>query len=104
MVSPGSATRCECGLVFGTQAMDQVAAAKRRQRFFDLRQQASGMFIGLFVGGVIGPVLIAVDSEKGLYRGLFLIVISLFLIAFGAAAWFRLPKDQRTWKSLRAPR
>lgn len=89
--------------MFETGEVERATAAARHRRFFDLRQQASAMFIGLFVGGVIGPVLIAVDHDKGLYRGLFLIVISLVMIAVGAAAWFRLPKDQRTWKAPRPP-
>jgi hypothetical protein len=103
MVSPGSATTCECGLVFGSTAMDRATAAKRRQRFFDLRQQAAGMFIGLFVGGVLGPLLIVSDREHA-HRGLILVAFAAVMFVWGAIAWFQLPKDQRTWKALRSPR
>ena len=89
--------------MFGSQAMDHVVAAKRNQRFFDLRQQAAGMFIGVFVGGVLGPLLIISDRDHA-HRGLILIAFAALMFGWGAIAWFRLPKDQRTWKALRSPR
>lgn len=90
--------------MFGSGAMEQATVAVRNRRYFDQRQQAAGMFIGLFVGGVIAPLLIVFDTQKGLYRGLFLISISVVIFLFGLAAWLKLPKDQRTWKSMRSPR
>lgn len=83
--------------------MDRAAAARRNEKLFALRQQAAGMVIGLFVGGVLGPILYVTDPDRG-YRGLILIVFAALMTGWGAIAWFRLPKDQRTWKALRSPR
>ena len=89
--------------MFETGETDAPSAAARNRRYFDQRQQAAMMFVALFVGGVIGPLLIAFDTDRP-WRGIFLCSAAVVMFLFGLAAWMKLPRDQRTWKSLRSPR
>lgn len=103
VISPGSAERCECGLAFDSPHAARVVTRERAQREFDLRQHAAGALIGLFVAGVIGPALLAMDHDRP-YRGIFMIGLGALVFLVSLPAWFKLPKDQRTWKALRSPR
>lgn len=101
VISRGSSPQCDCGFVFATGA--RVVTRARAAREFDLRQQAGAGFIGLFVGGVIGPALLVVDSNRP-YRGVFMIVIGLLMIAASLPAWLELPRSQRSLKALASRR
>jgi MFS family permease len=82
---------------------ERVVTRSRAEREFSLRQQVAGVAVGLFVGGLIGPALLVMDHDRP-YRGIFMIAIGVLAIAISIPAWFKLPKDQRTWKALRSHR
>ncbi len=49
--------------------------------------------IGLFVGGLIGPGLLVVDRDHP-HRGIFVIAISILMVAIALPAWLKGAKEQ----------